>query len=303
LSAAAYRRWFAYGQVALSLAFVGVSVPLAKMMMAELPIMLACGVRFVAAVAVSLPLLVWSGASLTSITHRDHYLLFAQALPGVFLFPILLFEGLKTADASAAGVVTGTLPAAIAVVATLLLRERPVMRVWAGVALAVLGMVVLNTRAAAPSGQAQTFGLVLVFTAVIAEAVYSVLARALGDRVSPFAIAAWLSLFGLIAFAPFALYQAATMDLARVSLTAWAIAVYLGVFPSVASFLFYYSAIRHIEAARAGVFTSLLPLTAMATSVIVLKEHLGPPELIGAALTLVAIALTATAAPAKETPP
>src|SRR5262249_3505112 len=105
--------WIAYAQVAASFVLVGISVPLAKLMVRDLPIFLACGVRFVAAVSVAFPLLWWRGESLRGIAPRDHRLLFAQALPGVFLFPVLLFEGLKTANGTATGVALGTMPAVV----------------------------------------------------------------------------------------------------------------------------------------------------------------------------------------------
>ena len=283
--------WIAYAQVAASFVLVGISVPLAKLMVRDLPIFLACGVRFVAAVSVALPLLWLRGETVFGIASRDHRLLFAQALPGVFLFPVLLFEGLKATNGTAAGVVLGTMPAVVAVLAVVLLGERPGVRVWLGIALAAAAMILLELQNASTETSAVSWGLVLVMTAVVAEAFYTVLARGLGGRVSPVAICAWLSLFGLIAFAPFALVDAARIDLASVSWTSWASAVYYGVFPSVASFLLFYSAIRRIEAAKAGIFTSLMPLTAIVLSIAILGEELSTADAIGALLVFAAIAL------------
>jgi drug/metabolite transporter (DMT)-like permease len=283
--------WLAYAQVAASFVLVGISVPLAKLMVRDLPIFLACGVRFIAAASIALPLLWLRGESLFGIAPRDHRLLFAQALPGVFLFPVLLFEGLKTADGSAAGVVLGTMPAVVAVLALVLLGERPALRVWLGIALAIAAMILLQTQKAPGSSDASSWGVMLVLAAVIAEAFYTVFARSLGGRVSPVVISAWLSLFGLITFAPFALVDAARIDLASVSWTSWASAVYYGIFPSVISFLLFYSAIRRIEAAKAGIFTSLMPLTAIVLSIAMLGESLSTAIIAGATLVFAAIAL------------
>ena len=138
--------WIAYAQVAASFVLVGISVPLAKLMVRDLPIFLACGVRFVAAVSVALPLLWLRGETVFGIASRDHRLLFAQALPGVFLFPVLLFEGLKATNGTAAGVVLGTMPAVVAVLAVVLLGERPGVRVWLGIALAAAAMILLELQ-------------------------------------------------------------------------------------------------------------------------------------------------------------
>ncbi|MBI1210400.1 MAG: EamA family transporter [Alphaproteobacteria bacterium] len=283
--------WIAYAQVAASFVLVGISVPLAKLMVRDLPIFLACGVRFVAAVAIALPLLWWRGESLANIAPRDHRLLFSQALPGVFLFPVLLFQGLKTANGTAAGVILGAMPAVVAVLAVLLLRERPALRVWIGVALAAAAMILLELQNAGSTTGADGWGVLLVIAAVFAEALYTVLARSLGGRVSPVAVCAWLSLFGLIAFTPFALVDAQRIDLASVSWTSWASAVYYGIFPSVTSFLLFYSAIRRIEAANAGVFTSLMPLTAILLSIAMLGEVLSMADALGALLVFAALAL------------
>lgn len=283
--------WIAYGQIAASFILVGISVPLAKVMVRDLPIFLACGVRFVAATSVALPLLWLRGESFASVAPRDHRLLFAQAFPGVFLFPVLLFQGLRTANGTATGVVLGTMPAVVAVLAVVLLGERPALRVWIGVALAASAMILLEAQNAAAADGAVGWGLLLVIGAVVAEAFYTVLARGLGGRVSPIVTAAWLSLFGLLTFAPFALVDAMHVDLAAISWTSWASAVYYGIFPSVASFLLFYSAIRRVEAARAGIFTSLMPLTAIVLSVAMLGERLSMMDTLGAALVFTALVL------------
>jgi drug/metabolite transporter (DMT)-like permease len=183
------------------------------------------------------------------------------------------------------------MPAVVAVLAVLLLGERPALRVWLGIALAVGAMILLELQNASSTTSTADWGLILVLAAVVAEAFYTVLARGLGGRVSPIVISAWLSLFGLIAFAPFAIVDATRIDLASVSWTSWASAVYYGVFPSVTSFLLFYSAIRRIEAAKAGIFTSLMPLTAIVLSIVMLHEGLTAAETIGAALVFAAIAL------------
>ena len=55
--------------------------------------------------------------------------------------------------------------------------------------------------------------------------------------------------------------------------------------------MLFYSAIRRIEAAKAGIFTSLMPLTAIVLSIAMLGEELSTADAIGALLVFAAIAL------------
>ena len=131
------------------------------------------------------------------LTPRTRRLLFLESFLGNFLFTLCMITGVKLTTAVSAGVILAAIPAAVAVLSWLFLRERVAPRVWAGVACAVLGiaLVALSKQelpapfpsALAPSGAAHLawLGNLLLIGAVLCEASYAVIGKSLTASLSP----------------------------------------------------------------------------------------------------------------------
>src|SRR4051812_29130818 len=128
--------------LALSMALVGSYVALSKPLVAALPVFLLAWLRFgIGGIAT----LHWlrrpaSEAPLSMSTRR---LLFLESLLGNFLFSICMLFGVSMTSAVSAGVVMASIPAVVAVLSWLVLRERIAPRVWLAIACAAAGMALL----------------------------------------------------------------------------------------------------------------------------------------------------------------
>ena len=91
------------------------------------------------------------------------------------------------------------------------LKEKPGARVWAGIALAVVEIAALNVLGSTNGArdQAPLLGNLLVFGAVVSEALITIFGKAASQRVSPLATATSASVVSLALFLPFGLYQVA----------------------------------------------------------------------------------------------
>jgi drug/metabolite transporter (DMT)-like permease len=296
-------RLTAYLCLATGMTITGSYVALSKPLVAALPVFVLAGLRFAIAALAMLP---WTRAlpSDAPLSAHDKLGLFAQSFFGNFLFSVCMLYGVSLTSASAAGVIFATIPAAVAALSWVYLKETPTRRTLIAIALSVCGLVVLQFAKAdaASNGAPQPLlGNALILGAVFCEAVYVVLGRQLAGRVSPKRISALINLCGLTLVAPFAVWQGigfAKIDgFAAVSGLAWATLVYYALAASVVSVWLWMKGSQTVPANEAGVFTLALPLTATLIGVLGFGEAFTATHALAFALAIAGLVLIVTAKP------
>lgn len=272
------------------MALVGSYVALSKPLVAAIPVFLLAWLRFGIG---GLAMLHWlprpsSEAPLDGGTKR---LLFLESLLGNFLFSICMLAGVSMTSAVSAGVIMASIPAVVALLSAVFLRERCPPRVWAAIACAAAGMALLATGKA--DGQGSLLGNLLVFGAVLCEASYVVIGKRLTSHLGPRRISALVNLWGLALMTPLGLWQALSFDFQAVGGGTWLLLLFYSLAASVWTVWLWMTGLRHMPATIAGVFTVLLPVTAAAIGVLVLHEPFGGRQAI-AFLFAVAGVLLAT---------
>ncbi len=280
----------AYGSLALAMAIVGAYVGFSKLLVAAFPVFLLAWLRFgVAAVAMAHWLR--RPAQEPPIDRRTRQLLFLESLLGNFLFSILMLYGMRHADAITAGVVMSAIPAAVALLSWLFLRERIAGRTGLAIALAVLGVAILATSREASATHVSLLGIVLLLGAVLCEASYVVIGKRLTGQVSPRRISAIINLWGLVLVTPFGLWQAQDFDFAAVSPGLWGGLVLYALAASMWTVWLWMTGLKRVPAARAGVFTVFLPLASAAVGVLALGERFTTTHAIAFTLAIGAVLL------------
>ncbi|MBP7537236.1 MAG: DMT family transporter [Ottowia sp.] len=296
-------RPLAYACLALSMALVGSYVALSKPLAAIFPVLLLAWLRFgIGGVA----MLHWlkKPPDEPPLTPRTRRLLFLESFLGNFLFTLCMITGVKLTTAVSAGVILAAIPAAVAVLSWLFLRERVAARVWAGVACAVLGiaLVALSKQelpapfpsALAPSGAAHLawLGNLLLIGAVLCEASYAVIGKSLTASLSPRRISALINAWGFVLSTPFGLWLAWRFDFGAVPASMWVLLVFYALAACMWTVWLWMTGLKSVPAAQAGVFTVLLPISAAAVGVVALGERLSTLQLLayGVALTGVLLA-------------
>ncbi len=127
------------------MAIVGSSIVVGKVAVARLPVFLLSGLRFAVAAAILGVLVLLVERPLPRLARRDVAVLALQSFAGIFAFNVLLLEGLRFTSAAEGGIVTSTTPAVAAALAVVALGERWSRPRTLGVALAVAGILALNT--------------------------------------------------------------------------------------------------------------------------------------------------------------
>ena len=270
----------AYLCLASAMMIVGAYVGFSKLLVAVLPVFLLAWLRFgIAAVAMAhwLP----RGVDEPPLDGRSRGLLFLESFLGNFLFSICMLFGMREATAISAGVIMAGIPAAVALLSWLFLRETLSRRMLAAIALAVAGIVVLAfTRAGPDDAHTSALGMVLLVGAVFCEASYVVIGKRLTGNLSPRRISALINLWGLILVTPFGLWAAWSFDFGAVSGNIWLGLVLYALAASMWTVWLWMTGLKRIPAAKAGVFTVFLPLTSAIVGIVFLGERFTTVHLI-----------------------
>jgi drug/metabolite transporter (DMT)-like permease len=204
-------------------------------------------------------------------------------------YNIALNEGERLVDAGTAAMLVNVAPIMIAVLATVVLRERLSRWLLIGLAVAFAGAAVIGV---ASSGHHRG-GVDGVLLCVLAAATYTVavvIEKPVLARVSPVALTWAACLAAAVACLPFA--AGLVHEVRGAPLSSILLVVYLGVGPTAIAFTTWAYALSHSSMARQGATTYLVPPLVIALSWITLGEVPGIVAMAGGALCLTGVAVT-----------
>ncbi|OQW90152.1 MAG: EamA family transporter [Rhodoferax ferrireducens] len=302
LKPAAPPLWLAYLFLALSMALVGSYVGLSKPLVAAMPVFLLAWLRFGIGV-LAMPHWLIKPANEPPMSRSTRGLIFLESFLGNFLFTICMLFGVSMTTAVSAGVIMAGIPAMVALLSWVFLRERITRRVALAIALAALGIGLFSlskSELLAHPGQGleadlasktSWLGNLLVFGAVVCEAAYAVIGKKLTGSVSPKRITALINLWGFALMTPLGLVAAWSFDFASVPMPMWLLLVFYALAASVWTVWLWMTGLKTVPAAQAGVFTVMLPISAAAVGVLVLGERLSGFQVLAFALCLAGVVL------------
>ncbi|RQR22028.1 DMT family transporter [Burkholderia sp. Bp9143] len=292
----------------LSMLFVGSNVGIGKSIVVFVPVAILATLRFVIAIAVLWPL--FSPVKMRTVRRAEWLNLFLQAFFGTFMFTLLMLNGVQRTSAVAAGVITSTIPALVALFAWLILREKPNGRALVSIALAIAGVVTINlangtagsvpAHGAGGTSSGSLTGNLLILGAVCCESIYVILSRRLTQTLAPIDICAYTHLFGLCLMLPLGATALWHFDYASVPTGTWALVVWYGLSASIFSFWLWMKGIRHVPGSLAGVFSAVLPVAAAAYGIAFLGER--PTLAHGIALACVVTGIVLASLRGKRVP-
>lgn len=204
---------------------------------------------------------------------------------GIAYYNIALGYGQVTISAGTASLLIASAPVWMALLATMIFRERLRPLGWAGMLLSFAGVAVI----ALGTGKGLHIdprGLV-VLTAALASSFYSLVQKPYLTRYSAAQCTAYAVWAGTLFLAPFGAGLLAEMGSAPPGATA--AVVYLGIFPGALGYLTWAYTLARVPAATAGSFLYLIPALAMFIAWLWLGEIPTVISLLGGVLVLAGV--------------
>jgi drug/metabolite transporter (DMT)-like permease len=262
----------------------------------ELPPMLFALLRFCVASVFLLPIVLVRHGRAGRSDPLPWGTLLLMALTGVALYYVAFNLALSYTSASQGALVQSSIPAVTAVMAALWLGERISTRRQLGLGLAVAGVVLIVMRGRPePTARAPLLGNLLMFGSVLIWGAYTVLAKRIADR-DALTVTAGVSALGAVLLVPAAAAEGTLLAWPSISLGAWLRIVYLGAGASAAGYVLYNRALRDLEASQVGAFINLAPVIGVVSGVVLLGETITPLAVLGGALVLGGLWMSASTA-------
>lgn len=285
-----------YAELTLAQCCVGINVISGKFLIAFFPIFLLLAIRFAIGFIGMLAIArlkkiqyVNIYRNFVSLTSKDKFLLFLQAICGGFLFNVLILYGMKTTSATSAGIISSITPIMIFILAAVLLHEKINFQKGLAIVIVMIGLVVLNTGKASDSMEGALIGNCLVLLAVIPEALFTILSKSVGKKITEMEAVILVNLFNLILFIPFAAFSLLNFHSTNMSMGVYIQLMVYGISGGILFFLLWYRGLTKINANTAALFTGVMPVSTTVLAFMFLNEPISSSDIIGMLLVIVAI--------------
>jgi len=254
----------------------------------------AAFLRFLIASAALLAVVWRRGGRLPRLTRGLLLPVALLGLSGVFAYNVCFFEGLRRIEAGRAALIIANNPIGIALGAALFFRERLSALQTGGILLSIGGALTVISRGRPEMILSGGIGAgeLLILGCVASWVTFSLVGKLVMRLLSPLEATLYAALVGTAALLPFALAEGLPAAWPGYTLRDWVCLAYLGLFGTVAGFVWYYQGIRQIGAAKAGVFINFVPVSALLLGWLMLGEALTPALITGGALVLAGVVLT-----------
>ncbi|MGU7768928.1 DMT family transporter [Burkholderia sp. MR1-5-21] len=286
-----------YVKLTLVTLFWGGTFIAGRMLAASLPATTAATGRFAIA-ALLLLVLTWKyEGGLPRLSGQQIATTFALGVTGIFLYNLCFFAALARMPAGRTALFVALNPVATALLLSVVFRERLSLTRWAGIAVALVGALVVISRGdllLVLTDLRNTFGPGerYMLCAVLSWAAYTIIGRYALNGLSPLASTTYATLWGLLLLLGASLLDTHAGSGIHLTWQAIAAIAYLGAIGTVVAFVWYSQGIRELGPARAAVFTNLVPVFGVLLSVCLLGEALSPSMLVGGALVIAGVTLT-----------
>lgn len=293
-----------YIKLTLMALFWGGTFVVGRMIANIVPQMTLAAGRFGVA-AILLVLLCWHReGGLPRLTRKQLISTFLLGLTGVFLFNVCFFGALTSMPAGRAALFIAFCPVVTALVLAGFFGERLGRVKWGGIALALVGVVIVVTRGeggAALQDISRSIGRgeILMGCAIAGWVAYTILGRSVLRGLTPLAATTCASLWGLLLLGLGAAGEWRTFDASTLTWQVWLAIFYLGAFGTVICLIWYAEGVKAIGPSRTVMFQNLTPVCGVLLAAVFLSEPILASMLIGGALVIGGVLITSQGGEAR----
>jgi len=259
----------------------GVNFPMAKLGLGELPPLLFMAVRFVMVSALICPFYPLPRDKLKGV-------LLLSFVLGSFHFPAM-FIGISLMDGATASLLSQAQVPFAALLAAIFFRDRLGWRRLIGMTVAFAGVLIIVGE---PRFGANLLPPGLILAASFFWAFANIVIKRLGP-VDGFALSGWFALFAapqlMVLSLLFEHGQGAALRNARWA--GWGSLLYGALAVTIASYAMWYPLVRRYAVNQTMPFTLLVPIFGVASSALILGDHVNGQTALGGAATIIGVAI------------
>ena len=269
----------------------GVNFSVTKIAIGQMPALPFTAIRFALA-----SLLLWVVLRATekpaALPRAEIRRLVVLGVVGNTLYQLAFVLGLVYTTATNSSLILATVPTVVAVFAGLLGLERITPRMWGGIGLGTLGVVLVIATSGIEFSADTLRGDLLTVAAVLCWAGYTVGLRKLPAGFSPLRVTTVTTIAGMPGLVLVGLPELVRMEWGAVPATAWGALFYATVFSLVVAYLLWNRSVQAVGGTRTAIYMCVTPLIAVGAAWVMLGEHARPLQGVGAVLIIAGVLLT-----------
>lgn len=243
--------------------------------------------RYAIASLILFPMMWLTEPKRTKVSKENLLMLCLLALTGVVLYNIGFFIASKYTTVVKSSLVISSNGPMIAILSGIFLKEKININNIIAMLCSVIGgiTIITNGNFSIISNGFSWIDIVLILTS-LSWAVFAVLSKHAMKIFSPLVLTTYISGLGTIMMFPLASMYVSKEQFINASVEEWFSLLFIAVFVSVISHIWWNKGIHEVGAAKASVFISIMPLSAAIMATIFLKESLTLPHIIGGILVI-----------------
>jgi drug/metabolite transporter (DMT)-like permease len=216
------------------------------------------------------------------------------AVTGVIGFNLLIYWAVNYTSAINATLLNSTSPLFIFLLSALLIGEKMELKYWVSMAISFIGVLFVITHGSFERMIALQFntGDLIMVLAVISWALYSIFIKKLSGKMPSLAIFGFTLAIGFVLMIPAVAVELAVEPVDALTLGEWSALFYIGIFPSICSFLLWNRAVAMIGPSKASISLNLIPVFGAGAAFLVLGEVITLPQVIGGCLVFIGVFIT-----------
>jgi len=223
--------------------------------------------------------------------YRDSTRLVLLGFRDVLSNQFIYFEGLHLTSPADSSLLYAITPAIVFVMILFMHGEKTTWRKGLGIGIALLGASIVMFEHGATFSSEHTKGNILIFVAVLAWSLFTILGKPLIPKYGALRVTAIHFLFGTILYLPIGLASPDLPMVADLSAKIWIEIIYLGAIGSCVNYILWYYALGKLETSKVAIFQNLQPIITTILGLALGKVILTPSLIAGGLLALVGVLL------------
>ena len=236
------------------------------------------------------------------IEKSDYKKIMIAAFFGVGLNMLTFFKGLNYTTPISASVMMVTAPILVLIFASILLKEKLILRKITGVVIGLIGAIILIVYGNSLNVDAKNMmlGNFLVFINAASYAIYLVQVKKLIAKYNPIVFVKWLYLFGLLFVIPFGFSELTEVQWQLMPASIYLKVGFVVLFTTCITYLFNLFALSKLKPTTVSVFIYIQPVIASVYALIVGSDSLNTVKVVATLLIFLGVFLVTKQVAAKN---
>ncbi|MCP3872160.1 MAG: DMT family transporter [Desulfobacteraceae bacterium] len=284
----------AYAGLCLAVFFWAINTVIARYIIFDIKPMTLSFFRWFLAFIFILPIAIPHLKKDRAVIRHHLGFLFFLSIPSVAVYNSIIYFGAQYTTATNISLVAATMPIMTILFSWLMIREKSHLLQILGVMISFLGMVVIISKGSWDLFSSLSFnpGDLLIVFSIASWAFYSVMLKTKEVNISPISFLTVLICFGTLCILPFYVWEFVVFKGFEITPVNVCVLLYLGIFPSILSYICWNYGVRTAGASIASIFFYLLPIFTSIIAYLFLKESIVFYHFLGGALILAGLILS-----------